>query len=127
MTQELTHANFNLDIYNWTLGIQYGKIYSIKKVKMDRHKFIDCIAYLISCGEPILFTDNMDGIKKSKTFNDIQQEWEQPSISEINMTHAQMAMTPEARQKQKEYWENYWEQKNGPKQTEEIIDDLSLF
>lgn len=43
------------------------------------------------------------------------------------MTVFQKAMQPEARQKQKEYWENYWEQKNGPKQTEEIIDDLSLF
>lgn len=69
-TRKITHDDFDNDIYEWTLRMEVGKWHTIKNIKMDRNKFINCIVYLIAIGENLVFRDDMMAFRKIRSFKE---------------------------------------------------------
>lgn len=64
MSKAQQHSAFNADIYRWTLTLPVGKWYPIAPKKMSVEEFTDCIKYLINCGEPLSFSEDLSAFRR---------------------------------------------------------------
>lgn len=69
MENTLPHTCFNGEIYEWSLRMKVGVWVSAEKTKMDKQEFINAISYLIACGEPLLFNNEMTAITRIVPFD----------------------------------------------------------
>lgn len=49
--------------------MEIGKIYTFDKIKMEKEKFINCISYLIACGECLKFNNDMTKLIRFSRFS----------------------------------------------------------
>ena len=137
-SRKIPHSYFNNDIYEWTLRMELGKWYSIKNIKMSKEDFTNCIIYLISVGEPLILKNDLLSIRREKSlteyvesndFDNGMMNWLRET-SQRNNHPLTKARSPERLQAQKEYWENFWNNRHAAIERaydENEIDELSTF
>lgn len=74
--KELTHDMFVPEVYEWVVHAELNKWIRTETKTMDRQKFIDCLIYLIACGAPLRFNDDLSKFQRVKTFQETLSEWD---------------------------------------------------
>lgn len=69
MESHLPHTYFNGDIYEWSLRMTVNIWVSVESVKMSKQEFVKAIIYLIACGEPLIFNNEMTAFKRVIPFD----------------------------------------------------------